>query len=46
VSSDGMRMFGVLDLEYGIAGVHFSIGVRNANDKTMRLAMTIGYTLS
>ncbi len=43
VSADGMKMFGVLDLEYGIAGVNFSIGIRNANDKSMRLAMTIGY---
>src|SRR5712691_4972649 len=43
VSHDGMRMFGVLDLEYGISGVKFSIGIRNANDKSMRLAMTIGY---
>jgi hypothetical protein len=43
VSKDGMRMFGVLDLEYGITGVRFSIGVRNANDKSMRLGMTVGY---
>ena len=43
VSHDGMRMFGVLDLELGIAGVRFSIGIRNANDKSMRLAMCIGY---
>ena len=43
VSPDGMRMFGVLDLEYGISGVRFSIGIRNANDKSMRLAMCIGY---
>jgi hypothetical protein len=43
VSNDGMRMFGVLDLEYGITGVRFSIGVRNANDKSMRLGMTVGY---
>jgi len=43
VSHDGMRMFGVLDLEYGISGVRFSIGIRNANDKSMRLAMCIGY---
>ena len=39
VSTDGMKMFGALDLEYGIAGVNFSIGIRNANDKTMRLAI-------
>jgi hypothetical protein len=43
VSRDGMRMFGVLDLEMGITGVRFSIGIRNANDKSMRLAMCIGY---
>ncbi len=43
VSQDGMKMFGILELEYGITGVNFSIGVRNANDKSMRLAMTIGY---
>jgi hypothetical protein len=43
VSHDGMKMFGVLDMEAGIAGVRFSIGIRNANDKSMRLAMTVGY---
>lgn len=43
VSRDGMKMFGVLDLEYGVTGVNFSIGIRNANDKSMRLAMTVGY---
>jgi Domain of unknown function (DUF932) len=43
VSVDGMKMFSVLDLEFGIQGVNFSIGIRNANDKSMRLAMTVGY---
>ena len=43
VSRDGMRMFGVIDLEYGMSGVRFSIGIRNANDKSMRLSMCIGY---
>src|SRR5881296_2637361 len=43
VSSDGMRMFGVLDLETGMHGCRFSIGLRNANDKSMRLALTVGY---
>ena len=43
VSTDGMRMFGVLDLETGFAGCRFSIGLRNANDKSMRLALTVGY---
>jgi len=43
VSRDGMKMFGVLDLETGFHGCRFSIGVRNAHDKSMRLAMTVGY---
>src|SRR2546429_3143400 len=43
VSSDGMKMFGVLDLETEMHGCRFSIGVRNSHDKSMRLAMTCGY---
>src|SRR5271157_4797893 len=43
VSNDGMKMFGVLDLETSFVGCRFSIGVRNASDKSMRLAMTVGY---
>jgi hypothetical protein len=43
VSTDGMKMFGILELETGMTGVRFSIGLRNANDRSMRLAMTVGY---
>ena len=43
VSKDGIKMFGVLDLETAFEGCRFSIGIRNANDKSMRLAMTVGY---
>ena len=43
VSVDGMKMFGVLDLEATFEGCRFSIGIRNSNDKSMRLAMTVGY---
>jgi hypothetical protein len=43
VSKDGMKMFGVLDLDTGMHGCRFSIGIRNSHDKTMRLAMTVGY---
>jgi len=43
VSPDGMRMFGVMDLEREFSGVRFSIGLRNANDKSMRLGLTVGY---
>jgi hypothetical protein len=43
VTQDGMRLFGVLDLETTFEGCRFSLGLRNANDKSMRLAMTVGY---
>ena len=43
VSGDGMKMFGVLDLETTFNGCRFSIGVRNSNDKSMRLGLTVGY---
>lgn len=47
VSPDGMRMFGVLDLETEIQGCRFSIGLRNSHDKTMRPSFTaIGPRLS
>ena len=43
VSKDGMKLFGVMDLETQIEGCRFSLGIRNANDKSMRLALTVGY---
>ncbi|MBK6795253.1 MAG: hypothetical protein IPG76_00210 [Acidobacteria bacterium] len=43
VSNDGMKMFGVMDLEEEFYGCRFSVGLRNSNDKSMRLALTIGY---
>ena len=43
VSSDGMKMFGVLDLETTFDGCRFSVGIGNSNDKSMRLAVTVGY---
>ena len=43
VPGDGMKLFGVLDLETTFDGCRFSIGVRNSNDKSMRLALTVGY---
>ena len=42
VSNDGMKMFGVLDLETQMDGCRFSIGVRNSHDKSLRLGMTAG----
>lgn len=43
VTPDGMRMFGLLELDNGFDGARFAIGVRNSNDKSMRLALTIGF---
>ena len=43
VSSGGMRMFGLLELDYEFTGCRFAIGIRNANDRSMRLALTVGY---
>jgi len=43
VSKDGMKMFGILDLEPTFDGCRLSVGVRNSNDKSMRLALTVGY---
>src|SRR5436190_23899535 len=42
VSKDGMKMFGVLDLDTAMHSCRFSIGVRNAHDRSMRLAAVVG----
>jgi hypothetical protein len=42
VSPDGMKMFGVLDLGTQFDGCRFAIGIRNANDRSMRLGLTVG----
>ena len=43
VDKTQMKMWGVLDLDTGFHGARFSVAVRNAHDKSMRLAMTVGY---
>jgi hypothetical protein len=43
VSPDGMKMFGLLEVNQVYEGVNFAIGLRNANDKSMRLGMVAGY---
>jgi hypothetical protein len=43
VTGDGMKMFGVLDLETTFDGCRFAVGIRNSNDKSMRLGLTVGY---
>jgi hypothetical protein len=42
VSSDGMEMLGVLDLETSFDGCRFAIVIRNANNTRFRLACTVG----
>lgn len=43
VSRDGMKLFGLLELNADYEGIRFAIGLRNANDKSMRLGMVAGY---
>lgn len=43
VSRDGARMFGLMELETTFHGCRFALGIRNSHDKSMRLAMTVGY---
>jgi hypothetical protein len=42
VSHDGMKLFGVMELETTGDGYRFSLGLRNANDKSMRLGLVVG----
>jgi hypothetical protein len=42
VSSDGMKMFGVMDLSSGFDGCRFAVGLRNSHDKSFRLSCTVG----
>ncbi len=43
VSKDGMKLFGTMDLETTFNGCRFSLGLRNSHNKTMSLAITVGY---
>src|ERR1700737_2440906 len=43
VDKTGMKMFGIMELETTFNGCRFAIGIRNSHDKSMRLAMTVGY---
>ena len=38
-----MKLFGIVEIETTFQGCRFAIGIRNAHDKSMRLAMTVGY---
>jgi hypothetical protein len=43
VSRDGMKMFGVMELDQGMHGARFALGIRNSHDRSLRLAITVGY---
>lgn len=43
VSPDGMKLFGLIELDVEYSGVRFAIGLRNANDKSMRVGLVAGY---
>lgn len=43
VSQDTNKMFGLMELDQTFNGARFALGLRNSHDKTMRLAMTVGY---
>jgi hypothetical protein len=43
VSPDGMKLFGLIELDVEYAGVRFAVGLRNANDKSMRVGLVAGY---
>jgi len=43
VSEDGNKCVGLIELEHGFTGARFALGLRNSHDKTMRLALTVGY---
>ncbi len=42
-SPDGMKLFGLMEVNAIYEGVRFAIGLRNSNDKSMRLGMVAGY---
>lgn len=43
VNDDGNKMFGLMELDQTFTGARFALGLRNSHDKTMRLALTVGY---
>jgi len=43
VDRTGNKMFGLMELDQGFTGARFALGIRNSHDKSMRLALTVGY---
>jgi hypothetical protein len=45
-SPDGMKLFGLLEINAVFDGIRFAVGLRNSNDKSMRLGMVAGYRVT
>jgi len=43
IDSTGAKMFGLMELNEGMEGASFALGLRNSHDKSFRLAVTVGY---
>ncbi len=43
VSRDGNDLFGVMELDQGMDGARFALGIRNSNAKRFRFSITVGY---
>lgn len=43
ISQDGMKLFGLIEIEQEYDGVRFAVGLRSSNDKSMKLALACGY---
>jgi hypothetical protein len=46
VSRDGMRMFGIMELETQFHACRFALGLRNSHDRSMRLGLVCGYRVA
>src|SRR4051794_1682347 len=43
VDRTGAKMFGVMELDQGMEGARFALGLRNSHDKSFRLSICVGY---
>lgn len=43
LTPDGMKLFGVLEVNLEHSGVRLALGIRNSHDKTFSLGLTVGY---
>jgi hypothetical protein len=43
VDRTGAKMFGLMELDQGMPGASFALGIRNSHDKSFRLSITVGY---